>query len=74
MGQIFKKIETNISQTVSSLNSKSQSDALSNYFKIQNFQNNTRDVPLFLPTIQKSIPISTGYSSTKNNKTVGNET
>ena len=34
---------------------------------------NTKNVPIGIPTIQKSIPKSTGTTSTKNNMTVGNE-
>ena len=39
-----------------------------------NIENNTRNVPIYIPTTQKSIPISTGTTSTKNNMTVGNKT
>ena len=34
---------------------------------------NTKNVPIGIPTIQKSVPKSTGITSTKNNMTVGNE-
>ena len=39
-----------------------------------NIENNTRNVPICIPTIQKYISISTGSTSTKNIKAVGNET
>ena len=34
---------------------------------------NTKNVPIGIPTIQKSVPKSTGTTSTKNNMTVENQ-
>ena len=72
--QIFQKIETNISQTLPSINSKNKSDALNNNVVMINIENNTRNVPICITTIQKSVPTSTSTTSTKNNKIIGNET
>ena len=38
-----------------------------------NIENDTRNVPICISTIQKFVPTSTGATATKNNKTVGNE-
>jgi len=40
---------------------------------MENEKNNTKNVPIGIPTIQKSVPKSTGTTSTKNKMTVGNE-
>ena len=40
---------------------------------MENEKNNTKNVPIGIPTIQKSVPKSAGTTSTKNNMTGGNE-
>ena len=40
---------------------------------MENEKNNTKNVPIGIPTIQKSIPKSDSTTSTKNNMTGGNE-
>ena len=40
---------------------------------MENEKNNTKNVPIGIPTIQKSVPKSTGTTSTENKMTVGNE-
>ena len=55
------------------MNSKNHSDILSNNIVMINIENNTRNIPIYITTIQKYIPISTGTISTKNNKTIENE-
>ena len=49
------------------------SDSLSNKVVMENTIINTKNVPIGIPTIQKSVPKSAGTTSTKNNMTVGNE-
>ena len=40
---------------------------------MENEKINTKNVPIGIPTIQKSVPKSAGTTSTKNNMTGGNE-
>ena len=40
---------------------------------MENKKINTKNVPIGIPTIQKSVPKSAGTTSTKNNMTGGNE-
>ena len=56
-----------------STHTKYNSDTLSNNIVTGNIKNITRNVPIYISTIQKSVPTSTGTTSTKNNMIVGNE-
>ena len=58
---------------VISTHTKNKSDSLSNKIVMENTIINTNNVPIGIPTIQKSVPKSTGTTSTKNNMTVENE-
>ena len=40
---------------------------------MENEKNNTKNVPIGIPTIQKSVPKSAGTTSTENNMTGGNK-
>ena len=68
-----KKKQTNSSLSNLSSQSTNQSDTPSNKVVMENEKNNTKNVPIGIPTIQKSVPKSTGTTSTKNNMTGGNE-
>ena len=68
-----KEEQTNISLSVLSSQSKNKSDTLSNTVVMENEKIDTNNVPIGIPTIQKSVPKSAGTMSTKNNVTSGNK-
>ena len=49
-----------------STHTNNKSDTLSNNVAMGNIKNDIRKIPICIPTIQKSIPISSGTTSTKN--------
>ena len=53
--------------------SKNKSDTLSNTVVMENKKIDTNNVPIGIPTIQKSVLKSAGTMSTKNNIIGGNE-
>ena len=67
-----KKKQTNSSLSNLSSQSTNQSDTPSNKVVMEE-KNNTKNVPIAIPTIQKSVLKSAGTTSTKNNMTGGNE-
>ena len=71
--ELLLKKKTNSSLSNLSSQSTNQSDTPSNKVVMENEKNNTKNVPIGIPTIQKSVPKSAGTTSTKNNMTGGNE-
>ena len=65
--------KTNISLSNLSSQSKNKSDTPSNKVVMENEKINTKNVPIGIPTIQKSVPKSAGTTCTKNNMIGGNE-